>query len=146
MLSRIRKATDEKDSGFTLIELLVVMIIIGILAAIAVPVFLNQRKGAVDASEKSDLRTISTDIESYYTDNQAYPADSATGFVGTANAVRVHGVDVRTSRDSSFEYSLNAAAEAYCLVSSNPRDSHDWVYISNKGGLQPGTVTTCGSF
>ncbi len=74
MLARIRKAMDENESGFTLIELLVVMIIIGILAAIAIPVFLNQRKNAVDASVKSDLRTIANELESYYTDNEVYPA------------------------------------------------------------------------
>ena len=50
MLARIRKAQEEHEGGFTLIELLVVIIIIGILAAIAIPVFLNQRKKGYDAA------------------------------------------------------------------------------------------------
>jgi len=53
-----RMRAKKQDEGFTLIELLVVIIIIGILAAIAIPVFLNQRKKGVDASLKSDLRTV----------------------------------------------------------------------------------------
>lgn len=72
MLARIRKAQEENEGGFTLIELLVVMIIIGILAAIAIPVFLNQRKSARDAAIKSDVRNIATSLESYYTNNQVY--------------------------------------------------------------------------
>ena len=56
MLARIRKAQEEREGGFTLIELLVVIIIIGILAAIAIPVFLNQRKKGYDAAMKSDVR------------------------------------------------------------------------------------------
>lgn len=69
MTNRIRRARNERDKGFTLIELLVVVIIIGILAAIAIPVFLNQRKKGVDASLKSDLKNAATVIETWNTDN-----------------------------------------------------------------------------
>src|SRR5690348_3900005 len=75
MLARIRKAQEEREGGFTLIELLVVMIIIGILAAIAIPVFLNQRKSGYDAGAKSDVRNAATGEETYYTDNQKYTND-----------------------------------------------------------------------
>ena len=71
MLHKLRqRAQDEK--GFTLIELLVVILIIGILAAIALPAFLNQRGKAQDTEAKSQVRTAQTAMESYYTDNQDY--------------------------------------------------------------------------
>jgi type IV pilus assembly protein PilA len=74
MLARIRKAMEEREGGFTLIELLVVVIIIGILAAIAIPVFLNQRKKGWDAQAKSDLKNMATAEETYLTDNGVYSA------------------------------------------------------------------------
>ena len=79
MLARIRKAQEENEGGFTLIELLVVIIIIGILAAIAIPTFLNQRKKGYDAQAKSDLRNVATLEETYFTDNNFYYFGSAAG-------------------------------------------------------------------
>ena len=71
MLTKLRnRAQDEK--GFTLIELLVVILIIGILAAIALPAFLNQRGKAQDTEAKSQVRTMQTAMETYYTDEHTY--------------------------------------------------------------------------
>src|SRR4051812_44578123 len=73
ILNRLR--TKKQDEGFTLIELLVVVVIIGVLVAIAVPVYLNYRQGAADKSAQSDVRGAVSAIEQWYTDNgNTYPA------------------------------------------------------------------------
>jgi type IV pilus assembly protein PilA len=89
MLARIRKAQEEREGGFTLIELLVVMIIIGILAAIAIPVFLSQRAKAQDSAAKADISTIGKEIATYYVDGLATTADGnpqVTASTSGANA------------------------------------------------------------
>jgi type IV pilus assembly protein PilA len=76
MLHAIRKRMQE-EQGFTLIELLVVILIIGILAAIAIPSFLSQKDKANDAAAKSYVRNMQTAEETYFTDNNAYAPNTA---------------------------------------------------------------------
>ncbi|MCA2215352.1 type II secretion system protein [Jidongwangia harbinensis] len=76
IINRLR--AKKQDEGFTLIELLVVVVIIGVLVAIAVPVYLNYRQGAADKSAQSDVRGAVSAIEQWYTDNgNTYPASTA---------------------------------------------------------------------
>ena len=71
MLHKLRQRA-QSEKGFTLIELLVVILIIGILAAIALPAFLNQRTKAQDTEAKSKVRTAQTALETLYVNEQDY--------------------------------------------------------------------------
>ncbi|WP_432498475.1 type IV pilin protein [Kineococcus auxinigenes] len=152
MLARIRKSMENKDQGFTLIELLVVMIIIGILAAIAIPVFLNQRKKAVDSSIKSDLKTIATAMETSFTDAQVYPTVAVSGTTATLTQAAGTGTTastetVKISTGNTFTVTSTNSGNGYCIVGSRINGasaaSQNWVYNSDAGGLQPASVKTC---
>ena len=81
--------------GFTLIELLIVVVIIGVLAAIAIPKFSNTKAKAYIASMKSDLRNLVTAEEAYFADSLQYTSDLGTDYAvtsgNTAPAIAVTG-------------------------------------------------------
>ncbi len=141
MIARIQKSLAEKDKGFTLIELLVVIIIIGILAAIAIPVFLNQRKKAVDSGIKSDLRTIANELESFYVDNNTYVgAATASGAVVTVVGQGTGGADLTingSDADTAFTIDdLGANDFLISAVNTAKGTGTVWEYDSDGGGLQ----------
>jgi prepilin-type N-terminal cleavage/methylation domain-containing protein len=143
MYTALRKSLNkENDKGFTLIELLVVIIIIGILAAIAIPIFLSQRKKGFEASEKSDARSIATQMETFYTDSQVYP--TSLSWDATTRKVDFGADYVVLSPNNTAEVFLsNVTGGGFCVVISNTNTDKKAVYDSEAGGLQAG-ASACG--
>ncbi len=107
MIARIRKSMEEKDQGFTLVELLVVVIIIGILAAIAIPMFLRQRERAWAASVESDLKNASIAAETYAIDNDGSYAGMTMAILNDAGYNATDGVTLTITSADAAGYTLS---------------------------------------
>ena len=142
MIARIHKSMQEKDEGFTLIELLVVMIIIGILAAIAIPIFLNQRKKANDTAGTSDVSTLGKEVATYYVGATAVLPD-ATGVAIVSNRYQVNSVDVGAESKNvtgvvlktTDTSSVQAASTSWCVQVNYTGGTRSIVKYSAQNGL-----------
>jgi type IV pilus assembly protein PilA len=131
------------DEGFTLIELLVVVVIIGVLVAIAVPVYLNYREGAADKSAQSDVRGAISAVEQYYTNNtNTYPASALSQTATFTLAAQAGGSPGTITLSDNTTLSLvSATTYKICAMNGGGTTNRYYLYDSATGGSVSGITS-----
>jgi len=136
-LAKLRAERARGEHGFTLIELLVVVVIIGILIAVAIPLYLNYRKGANDKAAQSDLRNAINVLEQCNTDNSSYPLSAdVPGGGGAFTGTSCSGQSINLSANTSMRYvaATATAPASYTLYTTNSGGNKIYCYNSAAGG------------